>query len=148
MSTVSTTRVVHSAPVWLPQTQTWMYTQARSLPAWVENHVACETTQNLDQFDLPRIHALCKGSKLYHLWDKLVRGTGLRRYLGHLPRVLHRVGAHLLHSHFGHIGWTNLGSALISGMRSGGAGMRVSIPVFTIPMRPESSTTALVLMSE
>ncbi len=116
MSTVSTTRVVHSAPVWLPRTQTWMHTQTRSLPAWVENHVACETTQNLDQFgpdqfDRPRIHALSKGSKLYHFWDKLVRGTGLRHYLGHLPRVLDRVGAHLLHSHFGHIGWTNLGAA-------------------------------------
>jgi colanic acid/amylovoran biosynthesis glycosyltransferase len=108
---VNTTRVVHSSPVWLPQTQTWMHTQARCLPASVESHVACETTQNLDQFGLPHIHALAAGSKLYHLWDKLVRGLGLRRHLGHLPRVLQRVGAHLLHSHFGHIGWTNLAAA-------------------------------------
>ncbi|MHC4919343.1 MAG: hypothetical protein ACYTKC_07080, partial [Planctomycetota bacterium] len=89
---MNTTRVVHSSPVWLPQTQTWMHTQARCLPASVESHVACETTQNLDQFGLPHIHALAAGSKLYHLWDKLVRGLGLRRHLGHLPRVLQRVG--------------------------------------------------------
>lgn len=108
---MSATRVVHSSPVWLPQTQTWMHTQARCLPANVESHVACETTENLDQFALPHIHALAQGSRLYHLWDKLVRGLGLRRYLGHLPRVLKEVGAHLLHSHFGHIGWTNLGAA-------------------------------------
>ena len=95
MSTNGITRVVHSSPVWLPQTQTWMHIQARCLPEWVESHVACETTQNLDQFGLPHIHALAGGSKLYHLWDRLVRGLGLRRYLGHLPRVLKDVGAHL-----------------------------------------------------
>lgn len=104
------TKVVHSSPVWLPQTQTWMHTQARCLPASVESHVACETTENLDQFGLPNIHCLAS-SRLYHLWDRLVRGLGLRRYLGHLPRVLEQVGAHLLHSHFGHIGWTNLKAA-------------------------------------
>jgi len=108
---VSTTRVVHSSPVWLPQTQTWMHTQAQGLPASVESHVACETTQNLDQFGLPHIHALAQGSKLYHLWDRLMRGLGLRHHLGHLPRVLKQVGADLLHSHFGHIGWTNLRAA-------------------------------------
>jgi hypothetical protein len=35
-------RVVHSSPVWLAQTQTWVDTQVRFVPAGrVENHVVC-----------------------------------------------------------------------------------------------------------
>jgi len=109
-------RVVHSTPVWLPQTETWLHTQVRCLPDRVESHVACESTANLDQFALPRIHALARASKPYRFWDRLVRGFGVRRYPGHLPQVLRTVGAHLLHSHFGHIGWANLAAARRQGI--------------------------------
>ena len=33
------TKVIHSFPVWLPQTQTWMCNQVRFLPESVETHV-------------------------------------------------------------------------------------------------------------
>ena len=103
-------RVIHSAPVWLPATQTWMHTQARALPEDIENHVVCERTQNLSAFPMANIHALAEGPRLAHLWDRGMRGFGLRPYLGHLPRVARRIDADLIHSHFGHIGWGDLGA--------------------------------------
>ena len=33
---------IHSFPFWLPQTQTWMYNQVKSLPRDVHRHVVCE----------------------------------------------------------------------------------------------------------
>ena len=103
-------RVIHSAPVWLPATQTWMHTQARALPADIENHVVCEVTENLSAFPMANIHALADGPRLAHLWDKGMRGFGRRLYLGHLPKVARRIDADLVHSHFGHIGWGDLGA--------------------------------------
>ncbi len=104
-------RVIHSAMKWLPQTQTWMFNQARALPDHIENHVVCETTANLDVFPMANLHSLADGSKLRFAWDKLMRGMRLRHHLGHLPRVAKAIGADVLHSHFGHIGWTNVAAA-------------------------------------
>jgi hypothetical protein len=49
--------VLHSTGSWLPQTETWLYTQVHFLPGGVENHVACERTENLDQFPQPVVFA-------------------------------------------------------------------------------------------
>ena len=97
-------RVIHSAPTWLPQTQTWMHNQARALPGDVESHVVCEHTENLDAFPMPHVHALASGPRWRHAWDKTVRGLGVRSWLGHLPRVATEIRADVVHSHFGHVG--------------------------------------------
>jgi colanic acid/amylovoran biosynthesis glycosyltransferase len=111
-------RVVHSNPVWLSQTQTWLYTQVTNLPLErVESHVVCEHTANLDQFAVPHLHAFAAAGRLERLWDRGLRRLGARRHLGYLARVARRLGAKVIHSHFGDVAWTNLGAVGAAGSR-------------------------------
>jgi colanic acid/amylovoran biosynthesis glycosyltransferase len=111
-------RVVHSSPVWLAQTQTWVDTQVRFVPAGrVENHVVCERTENLDQFPVAHLHAFTAAGSLERLWDRALRRAGFRRHLGYLVRVAQRVNAAILHSHFGDVGWRDRGAARAAGCR-------------------------------
>ncbi len=107
----ATITVIHNCQSWLPQTQTWLYNQVRYLPQEIEAHIICETTQNLDQFALPNIHALENAPKYRQIWDHGLRKLKLRRYLGFgLPIAKHHQ-ARVLHSHFGDVGWVYLGFA-------------------------------------
>ncbi len=100
-----TTTVVHSFPVWLPQTQTWLYQQIKSLPGTITPHVVCKETRNLDQFNVPNIHSLSgSASRLSSLTTRLFRQLDFHLYTRYqcgklLPDVLH--------SHFGPVGWKN-----------------------------------------
>lgn len=103
--------ILHSTPVWLPQTQTWMHSQVAELQRrGVDAHVVCEKVQNLDQFAVDKIHCLSERPKAIQLYDKAVRKFCLRNHLGYLVRVGLAVGAEIVHSHFGNVGWTNLGA--------------------------------------
>ena len=110
-------RVIHSHPVWLPQTQTWMYNQVRYLPEDIVSHIVCETTENLDQFGLPNIHALEKASRWRWQWDQGLRRYGVRQHLGFLVSQARRYKADIIHSHFGNIGWADMGAAMRAGTR-------------------------------
>lgn len=106
------TKVIHSFPIWLPQTQTWMYNQVRYLTDDIESHIVCEKTDNLDQFWLPNIHSLSEhASKWRYFWDMGLRKLKLRHHLGFLVEVAKSEGVSVLHSHFGPVGWANLGAA-------------------------------------
>jgi colanic acid/amylovoran biosynthesis glycosyltransferase len=109
--------VVHSSPIWLPQTQTWMYNQVRYLPAEVESHVVCEQVENLDQFGLPHIHTPEELPRLVRLVDRFAYALRLRRHRALLPRVAARIGARVVHSHFGNIGWMDRGGVRQAGAR-------------------------------
>ena len=103
--------VCHSFPVWLPQTQTWMYNQIAELQnLGVDAHVVCERTENLNQFEVANIHSLSHEPRWRQLWDKGLRKTRLRRHLAHLVRVGRDVKANIVHSHFGNVGWADLGA--------------------------------------
>jgi colanic acid/amylovoran biosynthesis glycosyltransferase len=110
-------KVVHSYPIWLPQTQTWMYNQVRYLPDEVENHIVCEKKDNWEQFWLPNIHSLDEISKWHSLWDKSLRKLKFRRHLKFLVEVAKHEGSNILHSHFGHIAWANLDAAKQTGQK-------------------------------
>lgn len=104
--------VIHSHPVWLPQTQTWMYNQVHHLPGeLVESHIVCEQTLNLDQFEVPNIHCLRDESMFRYVWQKGLRELRLRRHSEFLVRVARTTSAGVLHSHFGNVGWADLGVA-------------------------------------
>jgi len=107
----STLTVIHNCQSWLPQTQTWLYNQVRYLPQEIESHIICETTQNLDQFALPNIHALENAPKYCQIWNHGLRKLKLRRYLGFGIPIAKRHQAPVLHSHFGDVGWVYLGFA-------------------------------------
>jgi colanic acid/amylovoran biosynthesis glycosyltransferase len=110
-------RVVHSHPVWLPSTMTWLYNQVCFLPPDVESHIVCEWTQNLDQFSVPHIHSLEELPSWKRTLDLALLRLRFRRYLGLLPRVAKTEGAEILHSHFGNVGWANLQAARATGLK-------------------------------
>jgi colanic acid/amylovoran biosynthesis glycosyltransferase len=102
---------VHSFPVWLPQTQTWMYNQVKYLPEAVEVHVICDRTQHLDQFGVPNIHSLRADSELRYFWEKGLRSILFPHFHGFLNAIVPKIGAQILHSHFGPTGWVDLQAA-------------------------------------
>ena len=103
--------VVHAYPNWLPQTQTWMHSQVAELQRLgMDTHVVCESTENLDQFGVANIHCLANESRLKQTWDKGLRKLRIRRHLNYLVEVGEKAGASIVHSHFGNIGWANLGA--------------------------------------
>lgn len=104
-------KVLHSFPIWLPQTQTWMYNQVAELQRLgVDAHVACERTENLDQFCVTNIHCLTDEPAWRQVWDKGFRKLRLRRHLDYLVQVGRRTHTQIVHSHFGNVGWANLGA--------------------------------------
>ena len=103
--------VLHSFPIWLPQTQTWMHSQVAELQRLgVDAHVVCERTENLDQFGGANIHCFANESQIKQKWDKGLRRLRIRRYLNYLVEIGEKTGATIVHSHFGNIGWANLGA--------------------------------------
>ncbi len=99
---------IHSFPVWLPQTQPWMYNQARYLPSMIDVQIVCERTEHLDEFGLPNIHCLHNRSQIRYIWEKGLRKLKIRYLQSYLASVAGRVDAGIIHSHFGEIGWNNL----------------------------------------
>lgn len=103
--------VLHSVPSWLPQTETWLYTQVRFLPPSIESHVACERTENLDQFPVANLHRMEQQPRWRSLVDRALRKARVRNHLGYLGRAATRSGARVMHSHFGFTGWRDLAVA-------------------------------------
>jgi len=99
------TKVIQSANVWLPQTETWMYNQTRYLPEDVESHIVCGKTENLDQFYLPNIHAIPSKSLLYRYACSGLKGAKSLARLFWLWRMCRKVKPDIVHSHFGNVGW-------------------------------------------
>jgi colanic acid/amylovoran biosynthesis glycosyltransferase len=109
--------VLHHAPVWLPQTEIWLFDQVSQLPEWVENHVFCERTENLDQFPWPRIRSLREAGTLRWYWDKGLRKLGVRNHLGYMAELAKTIRPAIVHSHFGTTGWHDLEVARRTGVR-------------------------------
>lgn len=103
-------RVVHSVDTWLPRTQRWIHDQVRHLPEDVETHVVCETTEHTDDFPHPRIHSLRDRPLAAQILDRAARFIGLRHYLAHLRHQIERLRPEVVHSHFGHLAWRDLGA--------------------------------------
>lgn len=102
--------ILHSVPIWLPQTQTWIYSQVAELQRkGINAQVVCERIENLEQFEVANIHCLADKAKWRQIWDKSLRMLRIRRQLNHVASVGREAGAQILHSHFGNVGWANLG---------------------------------------
>jgi len=111
------TRVLHNTPVWLPQTQTWMFNQVRYLPSDIEAHISCARTENLNQFRVSNIHCFSNQPVIRQYWDKGIRRLRLRRHSTFPLEVARRHRADILHSHFGHEGWHDIGIARRAGLK-------------------------------
>lgn len=108
---------IHSFPIWLLQTQTWMYNQVKYLPEPAEVHVVCDRTRHLDQFSVPNIHSLRSTTLWQYFWEKGIRKIFLPHYRGFLTAVAKKIQAQILHSHFGPIGWMDINAAQRIGMK-------------------------------
>lgn len=103
--------VLHSSPIWLPQTQTWIYSQVAELQRLgLEAHVVCERTENIEQFHVANVHCLADEPKWRQVWDKGLRKLRMRRHMDYQISVGREVGAQIVHSHFGDAAWANLGA--------------------------------------
>jgi colanic acid/amylovoran biosynthesis glycosyltransferase len=108
--------VLHSSKRWLRQTKTWIYQQLRWLPDSVEPHVVCDVTENLDQFPVRHLHTLERAP----WWRRRAETVARRLDLVSLRfpvRVARRIGASILHSHFGPDGYAELSIARGAGLR-------------------------------
>jgi colanic acid/amylovoran biosynthesis glycosyltransferase len=98
-------RVVHSTLRWLPLTEVWLETEVRQLPPWVESRVVCEARANPDQFRGDGVRAVSDRGRAYLLWNACLRRSGIRRHAGVMKGVTRTHRPHLVHSHFGDVGW-------------------------------------------
>jgi colanic acid/amylovoran biosynthesis glycosyltransferase len=111
-------RVLHIVPTWLQQTQNWIHTQVDCTPVdCVESHVGCERVANLGQFAVTNLHSLSAQPWIRRAWDLGCRRLRLRRHLDFYARLARFIEADIVHSHFGHVGWTNLGAVRAAGTR-------------------------------
>ncbi len=98
-------KVIQSSPVWLPQTQTWMYNQTKYLPENIESHIVCDRTENLDQFYLPNIHVIPEKSLLNRYGCSGLKGAKSLARLFWLWIMCWKIKPGIVHSHFGTTGW-------------------------------------------
>ena len=103
--------VIHYNPIWLEQTQTWLYSQIYYLPESITNYIVCEKTKNLDQFNLPNINNLFLRYPLLYRLDKIVKKLKLSQSSSAFIKISKTYNGQILHSHFGQNGWFNLSNA-------------------------------------
>ena len=94
-----------------------MYNQIRFLPDEVESHIVCEFTENLEQFFLPNIHSIKQASRWRYYLDYGLRFLKIRRHLGFVVEKAKKHHAQILHSHFGNVGWENIGVVKRGGLK-------------------------------
>lgn len=100
--------VLHSLPLWLPPTSPWLWNQVRFVPAPVVTHVAAEHVAGLDRFPIANLHRFDREPALRRFTDRALRRLGVRTHLGFVERVARRVGAAIVHSHWGDTGWRDV----------------------------------------
>jgi colanic acid/amylovoran biosynthesis glycosyltransferase len=103
--------VMESVNVWLPLTQRWIYNHLKHLPEYIEPSIVCYSTENLDEFTLPHINSWSNELKIEHLFQKLLKKVRLWHFSNYLIDIADKYNANILHSHFGNIGWENIGVA-------------------------------------
>jgi colanic acid/amylovoran biosynthesis glycosyltransferase len=110
-------RVVHFSNSWLPQTQTWLYTQISNLPPTISTFIFCEQLENLDQFDHADLYLRDRGLSIFQQLEKRAGFIRRARRTSYFKRVARQLRPHILHSHFGNVGWENMRLALQSSLQ-------------------------------
>lgn len=75
-----------------------------------ESHVVCDRTENLEQFSIPNIHSLETEPFIRRTLERGLRNFRFRHHLDFLARICKETSANIVHSHFGNVGWADLGA--------------------------------------
>jgi colanic acid/amylovoran biosynthesis glycosyltransferase len=103
--------VLHYSVHWLKLTENWLYREILSLPDHVTSYVVCERLQDAESYPIPNLRPLQEEPFAGRVRDKAFRRLGLREHLEYTVRIARESSAGILHSHFGHVGWSNIGAA-------------------------------------
>ncbi len=103
--------VLHSTDIWLPSTQTWLHNQIRFLPRRINTHVVCGRGENLDLFPVDNLHVLRVQNPARFILEKALIRAGIARGLPFVGDIARRVGARIIHSHFGPGAWADAPAA-------------------------------------
>lgn len=98
-----TKHIGHYHPVWLPSTMTWLFNQIDALNSHVKNHIICERTENLHQFNIDNVHVFGQQHIIKRYQQRITRYIGFSPTLRFYIDILKENKCQLLHSHFGHI---------------------------------------------
>lgn len=110
-------RVAHTRPIWLKQTETWLYNQVAHLDQSIEPHIVCEKFMNLDQFKVSNMHSRDYHPFLEKYYEKLLRRMNIRFYSKALLRTVDHIKPSILHSHFGPSAWFEITAAKKTNMK-------------------------------
>jgi len=103
---------IHDVGVWLPRTKTWLYNEISELDGDWNAWVIANRTENEAEFPFPAVYSLRDQVGKYR-WglEMALRRTRMTPHAPSISRFCDSLRADLLHSHFGTIGWLNLGLA-------------------------------------
>ncbi|NTV20220.1 MAG: colanic acid biosynthesis glycosyltransferase WcaL [Chlorobium limicola] len=103
-------RILHISPTWLPLTQTWLYNQVNQLQKQMPYiSVGCEKIENSMNFPIQNLYCFRDQNQLTRKIDKRIRKIGLRKHLDFYVKIGKKQKTNIIHSHFGNIGWKNIG---------------------------------------
>jgi colanic acid/amylovoran biosynthesis glycosyltransferase len=103
--------VVHYCATWLPLTQNWIYSQVSQLQRLgINAHVVCNGIDNLGHFNIDNLHSRSNESLLRMMRRKCLKILCIRDSFPFLTKVASSVRADIVHSHFGDVGWINIGA--------------------------------------
>ena len=97
--------VAHSVEKWLPLTMTWVYNQIKYADKF-SSIVFTESVENLDQFPWQRVYA--DGGRNNRFVRRVMRRFGLTPRYVLFDQAIKEYQPHILHSHFGDLGWVNI----------------------------------------
>jgi colanic acid/amylovoran biosynthesis glycosyltransferase len=103
---------IHDVGVWLPRTKTWLYNEISELAGGWNAWAIANRTENVSEFPFPNLYSLRDqvGKPRWAL-EMALRRARLTAHAPSISRFCDSLHADLLHSHFGTVGWLNLGFA-------------------------------------
>ena len=111
-------KVAHVIGVWLGRTETWLYSEVTKVGELWEPWVATNRTMNIIEFPYDKIFSVRDDCGYYRwLFETLLVRTSLYRQYPSIIKFIKDLNPSIIHSHFGHVGWKNLGIIKLTGAK-------------------------------
>lgn len=101
--------VIHDVgAIWLPRTQTWLYSEVTQLGEKWNSWVVTHRIENLEEFPHDKVFSLESKSRLHCFIEGILKRVELIKQSISISRFVRKMRPDLIHSHFGSVGWTNV----------------------------------------